>query len=476
MGKDQLNVEEGDCSEPVSPTGQYLNSSVLSLCIIAVLDSEFPLHDLPIFTLLKDIFLPINPRFSSLMTNDENGAKHWRKVEVKVEDHVKIPIFPPGLSPETYDNHLSDYLSTISMEQFPRNRPLWSVHVIKYPTSHAAGNVIFKLHHSLGDGYSLMSALFSCLQRADNPSAPLTFPSRAAVPNPNLSANGDNIFRTIPKVFGFAFNTVSDFGWSLLKSSFVEDDKSLIRSGDPGVEFKPVVISTTTFSLDQIKQIKTKLGVTINDVITGTIFLGTRLYMQGKVGGSSKLKNEQSTALVLLNTRAVREYKSVKEMLKPGAEKTWGNQFAFLHVPLPELSSVESCNPLDFVWKAHKLIQRKRNSGAVFLTGRLLEWLRKYTGPETTAKYIHSTLKNSTMGITNMIGPVERVALANYPVKSLYFMVVGTPQSLVTTMVSYMGKLRVTIGTQKDYIDPGKLKSSLENAFRMILEATQDVD
>ncbi|KAL4354214.1 hypothetical protein GQ457_06G004240 [Hibiscus cannabinus] len=449
MGKDQLNVEEGDCLEPVSPTGQYLNSSVLSLCIIAVLDSEFPLRDLPIFALLKDVFLPINPRFSSLMANDENGVKHWRKVEVKLEDHVKIPIFPPELSPETYDNHLSDYLSTIAMEQFPHNCPLWSVHVIKYPTSHAA---------------------------ADNPSVPLTFPSRASASNPNLSANSDSIFSTIPKVFGYAFNTVSDFGWSLLKSSFVEDDKSLIRSGDPGVEFKPVVISTMTFSLDQIKQIKTKLGVTINDVITGTIFLGTRLYMQGKVGGSSKLKNEQSTALVLLNTRAVREYKSVKEMLKQGAEKTWGNQFAFLHVPLPELSSAESCNPLDFVRKAHKLIQRKRNSGAVFLTGRFLECLRKYTGPEATAKYIHSTLKNSTMGITNMIGPVERVAVANYPIKSIYFMVVGSPQSLVTTMVSYMGKLRVAIGTQKDHIDPGKLKSYLENAFRMILEATQDVD
>lgn len=46
-----------------------------------------------------------------------------------------------------------------------------------------------------------------------------------------------------------------------MKSSYVEDDISLIRSGNPGVEFKPVVISTMTFSLDDIKQIKTKLRV-----------------------------------------------------------------------------------------------------------------------------------------------------------------------------------------------------------------------
>lgn len=147
------------------------------------------------------------------------------------------------------------------MEQLPHNRPLWNIHIIKYPTSNAAGNIIFKLHHSLGDGYSLMAALLSCLQRADNPSVPLTFPSLTSAPNPNLSVRGTSIYRNIPKVLRSAFNTVSDFGWSLMKSSYVEDDISLIRSGNPGVEFKPVVISTMTFSLDDIKQIKTKLRV-----------------------------------------------------------------------------------------------------------------------------------------------------------------------------------------------------------------------
>ncbi|KAL4348289.1 hypothetical protein GQ457_17G005470 [Hibiscus cannabinus] len=471
----ELNVEEGEYSEPVSPTGQYFNSSALSISVLAVLDSDIPIDDSPTLTLLKDVFLPINPRFSSVMVKEENGEKKWKKVEVKLEDHVNIPIFPPGLSPESYDNHLSDYLSKIAMEQLPNNRPLWNIHIIKYPTSHAAGNVIFKLHHSLGDGYSLMGALLSCLQRADNPTVPLTFPSLGPAPTPKLSLESNNVFKNIPNVIWSALNTVSDFGWSLLKSTCVEDDRSLIRSGDDGVEFKPVVISTMTFSLDHIKQIKTKLGVTINDVITGIIFLGTRLYMQGTVGGSKKLNNAQSTALVLLNTRAIGGYKSVKEMVETDADSAWGNQFGFLHVSLPELSSVESSHPLDFVWKAQKLIQRKRNSRAVFLTGQLLECLRKYTGPEATAKYIHSTLKNSSMTVSNVIGPVERMALADHPVRGLYFMVVGVPQSLTITMVSYMGKLRVAIGTEKGYIDPTKFESSVETAFGMILDASKEI-
>ena len=32
------------------------------------------------------------------------------------------------------------------------------------------------------------------------------------------------------------------------------------------------------------------------------------------------------------------------------------------------------------------------------------------------------------MTISNVIGPVERMALADHPVKSLYFMLVGGPQ------------------------------------------------
>ncbi|KAK8303732.1 hypothetical protein V6Z11_D04G170500 [Gossypium hirsutum] len=459
----ELNVEDGEYSEPVSPTAQYFNSSVLSVCVLAVLDTEIPIDDSPVLGLLKDVFLPISPRFSSLMVEDENGVKHWKKVEVKLEDHI-------------------------AMEQLPHNRPLWNIHIIKYPTSNAAGNLIFKLHHSLGDGYSLMADLLSCLQRADSPSVPLTFPTLTSAPNPNLSVGGTSIFRNIPKVLRSAFNTVSDFGWSLMKSSYVEDEISLIRSGNPGVEFKLVLISTMTFSLDDIKQIKTKLRV--------------------RNKSWNKSTNEHSTALVLLNTKAIREYKSVKEIHKPYAEKVWGNQFAFLHNSIPELTSLESLNPLDF-----------RNSGAVFLTVRLLEWFRKFKGPNggsymvirtlyppvftrpstqpdtwaceviskgtrpdtqacglaAIAKYIYNTIKNSSMTLSNMIGLVERMALANHPIKSLYFMVAGEPKILTVTMFSYMGKLRVAFKTEKGFIDPEKLKSSIHNAFEMMLKVAQDI-
>ncbi|GMP67299.1 hypothetical protein CsSME_00027344 [Camellia sinensis var. sinensis] len=418
--------EEEVGEEPVSPTGQYFNSSVLSVSVLSVLEFQVPIDDSPTVSLLNDVFLPINPRFASVMVLDKNGVKQWKRVKVNLKDHINIPIFPPptGDSGELYDEQFDNYLTKIAMEELPQSRPLWEIHLIKYPTRNAAGHVVFKLHHAMGDGFSMMGALLSCLQRADDPSLPLTFPKVRMNVNgreeEDEKKNKEGVMKSVPRILTGFCNTILDFGWSLLKSSFVEDDRSPIRSGDDGVEFRPVTITTITFSLDQIKQIKSNLQVMIKPNITDT---------------------------------------------------KWGNQFGFLHVSVPELGPSDSSNPINFVFKAQQVILRKRNSAAVFLTGKLLDTSRKYRGPEATARYIHSTLKNSSMTVSNMIGPIEQMALANDPCSGIYFMVVGVPQSLTITMVSYMGNLRVAVGTEKGYIDSKKYKSCIQNAFHMMFKA-----
>ncbi|KAK1568125.1 hypothetical protein Q3G72_020929 [Acer saccharum] len=473
--------EEGDQREPVSPTGQFLNSEALSLCILGVLELGVPISidESQVDSLAKEVFLPTNPRFSSIMVGDENGEKQWKRVEVKIKDHIKTPIFPSGLSPKIYDKYIDDYISDIAIEKLPVTQPLWQIHMINYPTSNsnAASTLIFKFHHSIGDGFSLIGVLLSCLQRADDPSLPLTFPS-VPVSSSNKDASHTHqsygLFKNMSRIFSLVTNTVSDFYRSIVKSSLLEDDMSPIRSGIAGVEFRPFSVLTMTFSLDHLKQIKSNIGATLNDVLTGIIFLGTRLYMEENSEGSSKAN---STALVLLNTREIRGYVSIKEMIKPDSKTPWGNHFAFLHVPLPKLTADDSnsySNPLEFVWKTREIINAKKSSLGVYLTGRLLQVLKILRGPEAAARYIHGTLKNVSMGITSLMGPVEPMTLANHPVTGLYFMVVGAPHSLVTTVLSYNGKLRIAIGAEKGLIDAQKLKSCIENAFQTILKAACD--
>ncbi|XP_065873046.1 wax ester synthase/diacylglycerol acyltransferase 4-like [Euphorbia lathyris] len=417
--------EESVVLEPVSPVGQYLGSSFLSLSIIAVLESEIPIaiDDSQVFSLVRDVFLPINPRFSSIMVVNKKGEKQWKKVEVKPKDHIKSPIFSTGNSTKFYDDSFNEYISTIIMEKFPENRPLWEIHIIKYPTKQAAGNIIFKLHHCLGDGFSLMGALLSCLKRADNPSIPLTFPT-AQIHSVNSHRTRFNI---VPKIISSMYYTISDF-WSAIavRSGLVEDDISPIRSGHSGVEFLPTSLVTMSFSLDSVKQIKAKLGVTINDVVTGAIFLGIRLYMEAMSKGSGKAR---ATSCVMLNTRMFRGYKSVGEMLKPNAKLPWGNHFTFLSISVPSLNGSEADDPLQFVRKARKIIQRKRSSLVIFLTSKYLGLVRKFKGSEVVSKYIHGSLKNTSLITTNIMGPIEQMALANHSISGFYFLVAGPPQS-----------------------------------------------
>ncbi|KAK4281011.1 hypothetical protein QN277_012559 [Acacia crassicarpa] len=457
---EQYHEEE---AMPVSPTGQYFNSSTLCIYIIGVLELKVAFDESQAMPLLQRLFLPINPRFSSIMVEDERGNKQWKKVPVNLKDHISIPLFPNFMSKQSYDKYFADYLSKIATENLPQDRPLWEVHIVNYPTSSATSSIIFKLHHALGDGYSLMGALISCLQRADHPNLPLSFPSL----KPSKSVN-ENFLGKFSSLMSFAYNTVVDLWWGIMKSSVIEDDETPIRSGFKGGKSRPIAISTTEFSLDQIKLIKSRLGVTINDVITGIIFHGTRLYMQ-EINDKSKVAN--STALVLLNTRNVEGYQSVDDMLNAKAKGPWGNHFTFLHVPIPKLENGRISNPLGFIWEAHNIIKRKKQSSVVPLTGMLLDIESKIKGYEAVAKHIHGTLSRSSMVITNLIGPSQPMSLANHPVKGLYFTLAGGPESLVISIMSYMGVLRVALKTEKHFIDEHKLNSCIKCAFETTLKA-----
>ena len=63
----KMEVKEG--LWPASPSAQYYNSSVLSVSIMGVMETEVPItiNHARAMLLLKDVFLPINPRFSSIM-------------------------------------------------------------------------------------------------------------------------------------------------------------------------------------------------------------------------------------------------------------------------------------------------------------------------------------------------------------------------------------------------------------------------
>ncbi|CAI8617042.1 unnamed protein product [Vicia faba] len=457
-----------EVEEPVSPHGQYFNSSVMCAYIFAFLELDIPFDESQAIPLIKDLFLPINPRFSSIMVRDKDGKMRWQKVEVKIQENVKIPKFPEttnSSSTELYDN----YVTSILTSKTPQDKPLWEIHVINYPTTNAASTIIFKLHHSLGDGYSLMGALLSCLQRADDPSLPLSFPSRIPL-DPKYSKK--SLFKKLCFGVNAFFSSISDFGSSIIKTRVIQDDKTPIRSGYQGNELQPVALSNILLSLDQMREVKSKLGVTINDVVCGIIFYGIRLYMEEM---NEKTKRANSTAIVMLNTRNIKGYQSLKEMQKPESKGLWGNKISFLQIPIPKPNKSGICNPLEYVWEAREVIKRKKSSFSVHLIALLMDLEMKLRGPEVVSKIIYNTIGNSSVFISNMVGPLEMMTLGNHPVNGLYFTQTVGPEDINIAIMSYMKTLRITLKTLKGFIDEQKLKFCMDKAVELIFKAAKEI-
>ncbi|KAF5205356.1 O-acyltransferase wsd1 [Thalictrum thalictroides] len=417
-----------DGLEPMNPSSQCLNTSYLSLGIIGIAESEIPI----------DV----------------------EKTMIRFEDHVIVPTFPQGLSPESYTQYFEEYLSKICMDKLSETQPLWELHIIKYPTRGAAGTFAFKMHHALGDGFSIMGAIFSTFKRVDNPSLPLTFPSTIS-----RSKVQRNIFNSGLSFISQCFNTINDIVSNVMHTAWFGDRPSAIRSGAHLVECLPVHITRITFSLDDISQVRKKLGVTVNDVIVGIIFHGTHLYT--KVMEDQTSSKFRKTALVLLNTRMLNGYQSVDEMLQ---KNMWGNQFSFIQIPLPSYSDGQNVDLKEFILQAKKIIQRNKTSIAVHINGLLLSLMGSLRGSEAVSKYVHSTLKSSSFVVSNLIGPTEKIACADHPISNLYFTVTGSPQSLLFLVMSYLGKLTITISGEKGFIDLPLLVSCMNKAFEKIVK------
>ncbi|WVZ01600.1 hypothetical protein V8G54_027669 [Vigna mungo] len=416
-----MSCFEEDVPVPLSPMADYFSSTLINVFVIAVAESEIPIDDSKVQPLLKNKLLPICSRFSSIMVADKNGKKVWKQVDVNLQDHIKIPKFTSTNGTlKLYDECFDEYMSKIAMEQLREDKPLWELHLFKYPTSKCEGTFIFKLHHALGDGYSFMTTFLSIVESSDNPSVPIKFPSSKSSTSTN--AMPKQLSQTASMVFKSAF----DFGWSLLKNSLIPDEQTPLRSGHEDAK-------------------------------------------------NHRSRTAETTALVLLNTRNIRAYISAKEMHATNSKAPWGNRFHFMHVPVPMLSDKKELNPLEFVLDAKKNINRQRNSLAVPMTGVLLRLLNQIKGPEAATNYMYKIMNNASLSISHMVGPEEKVTLVNHPIKGFYFMTVGLSQSMTVTITSYMGYLRVGFGVEEGFIDEYQLKSCFDISLQMILEAAKNL-
>ncbi|RZC57006.1 hypothetical protein C5167_004309 [Papaver somniferum] len=476
------NIDE-ETSPPVSPISQSLHSSILSLIIFTVFELETPITELEIVRLFQNM-LPLNIRLSSTMERNNKGVLRWKKVVTRVEDHLIVPTFPLGLARETYDEYLREYLSKIGCVNFSENKPLWELHLVKYPSLNGACSLIFKASHAISDGYSLVSLFCNIFQRADHPSLPFTFPQMS------FKKQGDGKRTVIGmgnKMLGFmrkCVNTISDLMESSLRATFLEDRRSAIRPEawtNMKIElFRPFDIYSVTLSLKRVKQVKTKLGATVNDVITGLLSYIIHLYTLRKTmvdhnvgdGLTPDFINcgtyTKMTLLVMSNMRVFDGFTNIEDMIRAVA---WGNRSRAMFAELPTFINAEKVNPVDFIIKAKEIMDKKKNSMLFYFIDKVLNIAFRIQGQKGMDEMIYSSFRNTSTSISSVIGPKEKIAICNQPVNSVYFFVSGIPQSLTFTSVSCMEQLNLVVKMEKGFIDSKLFGSCMDEAFDNIFQA-----
>jgi hypothetical protein len=99
----------------------------------------------------------------------KNAKPRWVRTTVNLDDHIIFPHLDHAATSADPDRAVEDYVSSLSTLPMDHSRPLWEFHVLDIPTSEAAAAVAIRMHHSLGDGVSLISLLMACTRSAADP-------------------------------------------------------------------------------------------------------------------------------------------------------------------------------------------------------------------------------------------------------------------------------------------------------------------
>lgn len=260
-----------------SPIGQVflrLFSPKSENIINCVMGLSYPIDIQAFKTAFSNSIMFKNPRFCSLIVRDNNGTKnHWKRTCINIDDHFIIhqntTIVKTDLEIEDGDDKeaaINSFLAEISVSTpLNENKPLWELHVLM-----DLNCVVLRVHHSLGDGVSLMSLLSSCF-----------CPKNEIISEVNegdyssMKDKSDGRKKGIWKLIKSLWLTMVFILRLLGRILWVKDKVSVVSGGD-GVELWPRKLVTAKFMLEDLKSIKLAIPNAVSyyyNLLTFSLFL-----------------------------------------------------------------------------------------------------------------------------------------------------------------------------------------------------------
>jgi diacylglycerol O-acyltransferase len=296
------------------------------------------------------------------------------------------------------DDQLRSLASRLFAERLDRSRPLWELHQIDgYRGDHSA--ILAKVHHCMIDGVSgvqLLGVMFDVTPTPQpTPVAPEMSP---ALPLPTPSAQA---WRALADGAATAVEGLRALGGLLRRPADAWDELAetagalrelvgVALAPIPHTPFNGFVgsqrrIEWITFSLNEVKAVKNRLGGTVNDVILATITGALRRYLEGRGWNPDRT---ELRAMCPVNLRTTAEHLKL------------GNRVSAMMAPLP----VGILDPLERLRQVRTAMEKLKRSGESARMARVMELLSYVPAPlQHQLGWVQMTPVNTIC--TNVPGP-----------------------------------------------------------------------
>jgi hypothetical protein len=203
---------------------------------------------------------------TDVQVKDASGNPRWVPTTVNLDDHIICPKLDAEGVARDPDLAVEDYVASLSTLPMDESHPLWEFHVLDFPTSEAAATTAIRVHHSLGDGMSLLTLLMACTRSAADPTrlpAMPPLPTRKgaiwARPRPPASAGALALAAWLWSFVVLAWNTVVDVAVFFATILFLRDPHTLFKRVNHGAHQRKRVVHRS-LSLDDAKLVKNAMN------------------------------------------------------------------------------------------------------------------------------------------------------------------------------------------------------------------------
>ncbi|KAK1434653.1 hypothetical protein QVD17_00402 [Tagetes erecta] len=449
-----------DLDQPLSPMARLFHEPGSNVYIIGIMGLKTKIRPNVFKENLVHTFLK-NRRFSSLQVMDkETGSMKWIPTHVNIDDHVIVPKLDPNIN--SPDKFVEDFISNLSRSHIDNIKPLWDLHILDIKTSEAEGTCVFRFHHSLGDGVSLMNLLLACTRKVSDPEALPTLPGN----NKLGVAKVASLWSTLGVIWN-SFLALLMFVWTAL---FLEDTRTPMK-GSKGVEHRARRFVVRSVSLDDIKMVKRAMNVSLNDVVLGITQAGFYRYLQGRYSNENAdiPDNMRFRATFFFNLRPTTR---IDDFTDTDSVGTWGNKIGYSLLPFKICFKKD---PLDYVVDANTTMKHRKASLEPLFTYLFTKLLMILFGIKVVGKVNHKVFFNTTLWFSNVPGPQEEITFFGHKVAYIAPSCYGQPNALMIHVVSYMDKVTFIISADEETIpDPHKLCNDLEESLRDIKASAQN--